>query len=192
MPVSTNSLMYRLQPLQCACGWRGNGSEAEFGETISRLCFELVCPLCQAELAVGENLTQEQFVRMGQEHWERLGQEERAEVQSLMERIAYCELHMLATASQLPEIDEETFTLDWDQVGSETLLSLANLIIWREPVVYEGWGRFTEVARLLSSHYGPRLLDLRPSENSWLYLLGDDFQAQAGIERCRLELFGSK
>lgn len=189
MPIQTNSLMYRLQLCQCACGWSGNGSEATFGEH-TRYYFDLHCPLCDEEVALVGLLTSEEFVRLGQEHWERLGEEERSEVRSLMRAITNYESRKLTRANRLPEIDEETFTLDWDQFGDETMIYLANRLIWREPVVYEGSQRFAEIAQLLSSYYGPRLLDLRPSEKSLLYLLGDDLRAPAKIESCRRELFG--
>lgn len=188
MAIQTDSLRYKLLPFQCVCGWIGNGAEAQSGEH-THYCFELMCPLCKKAVATVGLLTNEEFVRLGQENWGGLGEEQRAEVRTRMRAITNYESRKLTKANRLPEIDEESFTLDWDQTGRETMIYLEDRLIWREPAVYEGVDRFVEVAKLLSAHYGTRLLDLRPTEKSLIYLLGDDLRASAKIEGCRRQLF---
>jgi len=70
----------------------------------------------------------------------------------------------LREATQLPDIDSPSFILHWDFVhagfDSETLIKHGETIIFREPVIYEGYERFIEVAKILRARYGPALRDL--------------------------------
>jgi hypothetical protein len=61
--------------------------------------------------------------------------------------------------------------------------------IFRELAFWEGWRRYLEVAAILKCKYGNQLLDLRPSGQSWLYLLGDSSVAGERIAQYRREHF---
>jgi hypothetical protein len=61
-------------------------------------------------------------------------------------------------------------------------------IIWKELAFWEGFERFGEVAMLLKAKYGNRLRDLEPTQESYLYLLGDSLSAEEKIRQLRKTL----
>ncbi len=62
-------------------------------------------------------------------------------------------------------------------------------IIFREPVIYEGYERFVEVARILRGRYGAALRDLVPTERSETYLYGDRLSAPQTVAEARRKIF---
>ena len=100
----------------------------------------------------------------------------------------------LRSPSQLPDIDDEDFTLMWDtqKVDGEmyTLLKHGDTVIFKEIAFFEGGFRYKEVAEVLKEKYGERLKDLMPTPSGWLYLGGDSLPALWDAKKARTALFG--
>jgi hypothetical protein len=99
----------------------------------------------------------------------------------------------LKTPSQLPDIPVPAFALFWDDDGREgeggdTVIRLGDLVVWREPCVYEGYWRFDEVAAILRTRYGAALQDLEPTLRTELYLYGDKLTASDSVIATRNSL----
>lgn len=169
-----------------ACSWKGNGEESARGRLYRGAFLELSCPTCSEFLDVlilpsehgceksRENLTEDQLKEL-----------KKAEEQERKYR-EKC----LAAPGQLPDLSEEDITLGWDMEQGETLVTNGELVIWREPVIYEGFDRFEQVALILKEKYGTRLKDLVPTDRSKLFLYGDYEPSLAYVKKIRKELFG--
>ena len=75
----------------------------------------------------------------------------------------------LQDPEQLPKIDEENFTLVWDNDHSNpddrrTLIKGGDTVIFSEPARWEEYERFEEVAEILKERYGNRIIG--PSADS--------------------------
>ena len=73
--------------------------------------------------------------------------------------------------------------------SSETLIKYGDTIIFREPVVFEGYERFIEVAQVLRSRYGAALHDLVPTDRSSTYLYGDCLSSPRTVDEARERIF---
>ncbi|HOP39539.1 MAG TPA: hypothetical protein PLI53_00715 [Geobacteraceae bacterium] len=169
-----------------ACSWKGNGEESARGRLYRGVFLELSCPTCSEFLDVlilppeygcgksRESLTDEQLRELKEaENQEREYREK-----------------CLASPGQLPDLPGEDITLSWDLEQGETLVRNGELVIWREPAIYEGFDRFEQIARILKEKYGNRLRDLVPDNRSKLFLYGDYEPSLAYLKKVRKELFG--
>jgi hypothetical protein len=102
---------------------------------------------------------------------------------------------------QLPEIDEDNFTLTWDFDNSirddeRTLIKHGDTIIFSEPARWEEYERFDQIAEILKQKYGKRISDLMPTGRSEMWLYGDRWTApdyvSAVRDRLRQESRGTK
>jgi len=102
------------------------------------------------------------------------------------ERAARRHSTLLRSADQLPDVDDEEVTVVWDfeeaDGDSWTILRTGELQIWREAAFWEGIGRLQQVAAILAEKYGSRLVEIRPTERSKLYLRGDRWDADELLE----------
>ncbi len=94
---------------------------------------------------------------------------------------------------QLPEIGEDSFTLEWDNDHSNTddrrtLIKHGETVIFSEPARYEEYERFEEVAEILKAKYGGRLKDLVPTLESEYWLYGDKHSAPDYVDSVRDKL----
>lgn len=100
----------------------------------------------------------------------------------------------LKSPDQLPDIENETFTLEWDleDNGNEvyTLIKHKDKTIFKELAFWEGGFRYGQVAKILKEKYGARLTDVIPTPAGWFYLEGDGFIHRWDAEMARKELFG--
>jgi len=99
----------------------------------------------------------------------------------------------LREPGQLPEIDEHSFTLVWDNDHSSpndrrTLIKYGEVIIFSEPARWEEYERFAEVTEILKARYGNRLKDLVPTPRSEDWLWGDKLSASEFVESVRQKL----
>jgi len=151
---------WRTDEYDCpACKWHGPGSALSQGELTGDY-FELLCPTCGEYVTLVMNPTLEE----SRANWDKLSEDERKQVEVIERLQANFTDRKLREATQLPDIDSPSFILHWDFVhagfDSETLIKHGETIIFREPVIYEGYERFIEVAKILRARYGPALRDL--------------------------------
>jgi hypothetical protein len=96
----------------------------------------------------------------------------------------------LREPEQLPEINEDSFTLVWDNDHSNcddrrTLIKHGDTIIFSEPARWEEYVRFEQVADILKAKYGHRLKDLVPAPRSEDWLWGDKWSAPDYVDSVR-------
>lgn len=168
------------------CDWKGNGGECGRGLFYRKMYLELYCPECNSFLDLiifpesagcdtkSENLAEEQKQAL-------LEQEE--QMRQYRERC-------LQSPGQLPELEDGDFVLLWDQVEGDTQLRKGDTVIWSEPVAYEGFDRFEQIALILKEKYGSRVRDLQPTDRSMLFLYGDFASSLDYVKKVRKELFG--
>ena len=94
-----------------------------------------------------------------------------------------------AYPDRLTVIEGDALELHWDFItegeARYTVIRDGASIIWKELAFYEGFKRFGEVAMILKAKYGNRLRDLEPTQESYLYLLGDSLAADGKILQIR-------
>lgn len=103
------------------------------------------------------------------------------------------EREKLREPEQLPDINENSFTLTWDFDGSNpddhrTLIKHGEAVIFSEPARWEEYERFNEIAEILKQKYGTRISDLIPTEASHMWLWGDKWSAPDYVEAVRERL----
>lgn len=100
------------------------------------------------------------------------------------------ERQKLREPDQLPEIDEDNFTLTWDFDGSvrddeRTLIKRGETVIFSEPARWEEYERFHQIVEILKQRYGKRISDLIPTERSEMWLYGDKWSAPDYVNTVR-------
>ncbi|CAG0955900.1 hypothetical protein BURK2_00464 [Burkholderiales bacterium] len=186
-PMTLTWHTYTDQHFGCnECGWQGKGDALIYGDSFSDLV-ELDCPACQTKVSFVMYPT----LAESRANWERLSAAEKAWVETIEKARAEFDAICLKTPEQLPAIEEPEFSLAWDMSDEgQTVLRLADRVIFSEPPVFEGYERFEEVARILKARYGTALRDLVPTQASATYLYGDSLTASDRIAGFRRELFG--
>lgn len=178
--------------VECRCGWSGPTSSG--GIEIFSECFAYECPTCGRTLAVFAPPTIEETKQKAAAGNEKA----KGELASALRRKAFLEraksLELKGTG-QLPDLDGEEIILLWDfddgkpgDRESWTVLRHGEREIWREIAYFEGKERYFEVASILCQKYGKNLKDLRPTQDSYLYLYGDDLRASSEIDSFRRNL----
>lgn len=99
----------------------------------------------------------------------------------------------LQAPEQLPEINEDSFTLVWDRDDDNpddprTIIVQGDTVIFSEPSRWQAFERFAEVAEILTARYGHRLRDLIPTSRSEDWLFGDKLSAPEYVESVRERL----
>lgn len=172
------------------CNWRGPGSQAETGDAFGDGA-EYHCPECEHYFGfVGYPLVEEVLT------------DPRADARDKILVAAKTDLwsKYLATRitheTQLPELESESplvFLWDFEAgAGNDrwTVIRAGEQVILKEESWFEYYERFIEVAKLLKLRYGGLILDLKPTEASWLDLFGDRLSAPSIIDRARQDIFG--
>jgi hypothetical protein len=170
-----------------SCDWTGRGDALSRGEMYESL-MEFDCPSCFTRLLLVSFPTLEE----SRANRDKLGSEERRQVEAIEDFRAQFEREKLKGVDDLPDVSELSFVFHWDfspdDADARTLIRLGDRIIFNEPALYEGGGRFEEVAKILKAKYGSRLKDLVPTEESEMYLYGDNTPPGA-IDAIRRRLF---
>jgi hypothetical protein len=184
---------WKTTQIKCLkCDWTGLGSELEQGEIFDYL-FEMDCPKCGEHVTTINHPSNEE----SRKHWDMLPPEEKLLVEINESLHTNFEKHKLSSPDQLPDLPGDDLIIYWDMefrgdtiFGSNTIIRFGDLVIWREPVFFEGYKRFLEVAGILSNKYGTRLRDFIQTKDSEGYLYGDKFGAPYEIENCRQTIRG--
>ncbi len=180
---------WRAEDYECpVCKWHGDGAALKQGEVTGEY-FELQCPRCSEVVTIVMNPTIEEALA----NWDKLSEADRHQVEAIEKQRDDFEANMMTESSILPEIWADSFTLSWDfdqaGLGSTTLIKHGDTVIFEEPVIYEGYERFIEVAEILRARYGPALRDLIPTEASKTYLYGDRLGSPGTVEEARKRIF---
>lgn len=184
MALRINYAGYKSHPLSCpACGWEGLGRDTcqNSGSTV----MDLECPACEKMLAIINFPTYQETLSRGSE----------ADRQAALREINFKERFKrmsLKTPDELPDIDGSAISFTFRSVtikGEDySILEHQGKEVWREPMVWEGYGRFLEIGRILKEKYGARLVDLVPDETAETFLYGDKLQAPGLIAAFRVQL----
>lgn len=183
----------RSATISCpACGWSGVCAENE--EPFSEL-LDIRCASCDKMLLIVPYPTHTDTRKAAAAgNRQALGN-----IKLVEEREAFfarAEEHALTSDTRLPELEGDDLVITWDFEGHEgdeaqdswTILSHGDQEIWREVAFYEGIDRFEEILWMLREIYGPRMAELRPTEASLTYLLGDDMWASGRVDSLNEEL----
>ena len=180
--------------VECLCGWSGVAKET-IREDFREL-HTLSCPTCDTTLFIVSFPTAEETRAAAATG----NPEALVELGAVEQREAFwarAEEHKLREAGELPDLDGDELVIEWDfeepaakgNPGDKwTILRYGEQVIWREFAFYEGYKRFGEVREILRARYGDRLVDLRPSEGSRYYLLGDVLSAGGIVRSLRKSL----
>lgn len=180
---------WKNESLICpTCRWNGTACAARDDDLPDGDLY--CCPQCKAPVPL--LLVMFPTAEEKRTHWDQLDEAER---QSLLKREAFLsefEARGLKRPEQLPEVDLETFEVQWDEqvteAGVDVILRIGATIIHSQPRTWEGAEYFGEAAKILRQRYGNRMSDLVPTPRSELYLYGDDTGAPAYIDSKRAEL----
>jgi hypothetical protein len=168
------------------CGWQGNSGTCEPGTMYKKTYLELFCPKCHETVDIIDFST---FKGCDKGHGDLSDDQKKALAEEAEEESKFLAL-CLQSPDQLPDIAENEFELIWDQEGGDTRVMKGELIIWNEPVSYEGFNRFERIAMIIKEKYGSRVKDLAPTDRSRLFLHGDYFPSLHYVRTIRKELFG--
>lgn len=178
----------------CDCGWSGksgHGNREDYHEL-----YEISCPKCDRMLFIVAYPTHEE-TREAAAAGNREAEQNLVVVTHREAFLARAEEHELTAASELPELEGDELIIAWDfeerteddeRRDNWTVLRDGDRVIWREIAFYEGYERFGEVLEILRARYGGRLADLRPTEASYNYLLGDVLRAGGIVKSLRRSL----
>jgi len=178
---------WKEQGFNCGeCGWGGNGDSCKPGIMYRKVFLELYCPSCDEVVDIID-FSSSKGCEKG--HCEP-SSEEKSALAEHEELEARDVALFLQSPDQLPDLPDDNFVLSWDQQKGDTLIMKEGLVIWKEPVRYEGFTRFEKIALLLKEKYGSRIKDLTPTEQSKLFLYGDYLPSLSYLRKIRKELFG--
>jgi hypothetical protein len=182
MPVSAKHLTYwEYDPdahLTCSsCGWTGQGGDREFFDEL----LDVRCPECERMLLIVAYPAPEE-TRAAAAAGNLRAKEALPQVDAREAFLERAQASELRDRDQLPELEGERVRIEWDfeDRGGEswTVLRHEGREIWRELAYYEGYERFAVVFRILRGRYGSRLVEVRPTPASEVYLYGDQMQAR--------------
>lgn len=175
----------RDAPLTCPqCGWTGPaGNHIEQYDEL----FDVCCPECRTMILIVMFPTlveTREAAAAGNEHAAKDLPEMEAHEELMRRRYET----LLRSLDQLPALADEQVSIVWDfeEDGNGenwTILRAGAEQIWREFAFWEGIGRFEEVVKILREKYGPRLVEVRPTKRSEVYLWGDKWDADTTVEK---------
>jgi len=169
-----------------ACKWHGLGSDLV--AELDYFSWDFVpynCPFCEDCVTIVNNPTLDE----SRANWDKLSGDERKRIENRERWLADFEVRGLKATDQLPDIESSEFVLHWDQDTHETLIKHNATVIFREPVTWEGYTRFIQVAKILRARYGTALRDLIPTSGSEMFLYGDQISSLKTVAEARDEIF---
>ena len=193
LPVNAKHLAYwEYDPdatIECpACGWAGR---CEDHQRLFRDLLDVECLDCERMLLIVSFPTDDE-TRAAAAAGNKEARREMAEVKrrAVLDRLRA--KYELTSADQLPDLPGDEIVVVWDQIEATldsrkasywTVLRHGTLELWREPIYYEGIERLEVIARILQTKYGARLVEIRPTKDSEVYLYGDLLSARDILQR---------
>jgi hypothetical protein len=168
------------------CKWTGFGSELEQGDVFEQL-FEMCCPSCGEHVMVISHPTNEE----SRANWDKESPADKKLVEVNERHHADFAKRKLSSPDELPDLAGDNLVFAWDMSSGDmpdTIIRQGDTIIWQEPAFFDGFGRFIEVAGILSQKYGSRFQDLIQTQDSEMYLYGDNSGAPYAIDKCRQQI----
>lgn len=168
----------RDAPRTCpSCGWTGlPDAHLDGREDLLEAC----CPECGLMILVVPMPTFAQ-TRAAAAAGNQRAAAELPEMEAYIERRRRMSETLLRDAAELPDLDGDRLVIVWDfeEVDEEqwTILRHGDREIWRERAYWDGIGRLAEVVEILRVRYGARLVEVRPTPASELWLCGDKLRA---------------
>lgn len=185
---------WKNEVLTCPnCGWSGTFEHGAVD--YSRELMDSSCPECKYLNAPMLAIVSFPTLEETEANFDRLSENEKAELARRKQFISEFESRCLKSPDQLPDLLGAKIILSWDFVENEkpegcktTIIRHDEHVVWSEPALWEGYGRFRDVARILMKKYGKRLGDVIPTAASQMYLYGDSSSASGQVERARAEI----
>ncbi|UJA20939.1 hypothetical protein HJD18_12440 [Thermoleophilia bacterium SCSIO 60948] len=179
----------RSAPLECPCGWTGS---AEGNVEYHTELMDVRCPECDRMLAIIGFPTLAQ-TEAAAKAGSNAAMRDMPTVEAIRGRLRLARKRKLVRPSQLPALRRKReVRVTWDFVerfGNEwTVLRCGRRTLWREIAFFEGIDRFEKVFEILRERYGERLVEVRPTPASELYLYGDRTSAPDIVERLNRSL----
>ncbi len=179
----------REAELTCpSCGWVGRGAD---NEELYEELLDVCCPKCDRMLLIVPHPTGDE-TRTAAAAGNPRAQAELPNVNAREDRWRRADDLELKTANQLPELRGRKLRIDWDFEERDgehwTILRRRHKAIWRELAYWEGYQRFEAVFEILRERYGERLVEVRPTPESEVYLYGDKLSAPDRIDSLNASL----
>ncbi len=175
------------------CGWTGIFEEGDV--EIHDQLMDSSCPDCDYKSTPMLAIVSWPTMEESEKNWDKVSEGDKEVIIKRKRFLEKLEKMSLKSAAELPDLEGRKIIITWDFVGEEpdgyTALIYDGKEIWREPAVYEGYDRFSEVVDILKEKYGERLVDVEPTKASYLYLLGDYFGADGSVEGVRKRIQSS-
>lgn len=178
--------------LECPkCHWKGkfeDGSVEYYRELM-----DSSCPRCDPVdapiLAIVSYPTLEQMHSSGDPE----GVRQAEQIEEFQKKF---ETKKLSGKEQLPDLAATSFALAWDVVEANgeqfTVIRYGDRVLFSEPAMWEGFGRFEKVCEIVRDKYGTNVTDLVPTPSSELYLYGDVLSSPDFVRNVRRRVFGHK
>lgn len=181
----------RERIVECGCGWSGRSRDEE---NYFREVLDVTCPKCDTMLLIVAYPTHDE-TRAAAAAGNQDAIRTLPQVESRVEFLESAAASELKEPEQLPDLEGDEIIIEWDFEDREqlkeplwTVLRHKGQEIFREHAYWEGIYRFEEVLWILREKYGPRLVELRPTDSSQLYLLGDYLWAAGKVTSLNSEL----
>ena len=171
------------------CGWTGTFEEG-YVEMHAEL-MDSSCPICDYYSTPMLAIVSFPTLEESEQNWDKVSDFDKEGIllrKSFLEKL---EKMRLKSATGLPDLEGSSIIIAWDCEGDEpsldyyTVLKHDDTEIWREPAIYEGYERFSEIVEILKEKYGERLVDVEPTKASHLYLYGDSFRSIGAVKGVR-------
>jgi hypothetical protein len=170
------------------CGWSGRGTDAE---GLANDLIEVRCPQCDRLFKVMQCPMISETLQAAAEGNPRAAAAVPA-AEALKARLTLAKKVALTEPSQLPDLPGSEVRIAWDLEDREgetwTMLRHDGVEIWREIAFYEGYERFVDVFEILLQRYGTRLVEVRPTQISRMWLFGDKLSSPQLVEALNVSL----
>ncbi len=171
------------------CDWTGT-----FEEGCVEIYAELMdssCPICDYYSTPTLAIVSYPTLEESEQNWDKVSDIDKYGIllrKSFLEKL---EKMRLKSATELPDLEGSSIVITWDCAGDKpgpdyyTILKHGDTEIWREPAIYEGYERFSEIVEILKEKYGESLVDVVPTKASDLYLYGDSLGSIRAVKGIR-------
>lgn len=164
--------------LECGCGWKGTGKEAD--TIVQDQFLDIRCPRVECDWPLLKVLypTQEETEQAFADG-KNVDNADLMMGRIMKAKVAEWETEKLSDPKQLPELEGEHLDFVWDRVDTMNgwersyIIRLGDRIVWEEEAFYEDAPRFTEVVDIFKKKYGTRFNEMAVTWLALDSLMGD-------------------